>query len=180
MKELFCENPVGVYVVLGVAGVVLAGLWIKSRQSKYLKLLLIPAVLAGGTVLLDALVETDREALQRAAREIAADFQAGNIDVAVGYVAESYTGFGDNRDALIARARSELKRLDIRTVNLTNFQVHIEGMNAEMAVTSTIHLQGGQEGTYAFRWKLQWARLPEGWRIVHVAMPQQVLPGFEQ
>lgn len=179
MKELFCEDPLAVYVVLSVAAVVLAGLWLTRREGKYLKLLLVPIVLAGGTALLDHFVETDREALERAAREIAADFQAGSIDVGLGYLAPSYTGFGGDRDAVVAMARSRLERMDIRKVNLTNFEIHTAGKRAEMKVTSTLHVEGDQPGMYPpLRWHVQWEKLPEGWRIVHVAPPQQVVPGF--
>lgn len=179
MKELFCEDPLMVYIVLGVAAVVLAGLWLTRREGRYLTFLLVPVVLAGGTALLDYFVETDREALERAAREIAADFQVGSIDVALGYVAASYTGFGGDRDDLIAMARSQLNRLDIRKVNLTNFEIHPAGKRAEMKVTSTLHVEGDQPGMYPpLRWHVQWEKCPEVWRIVHVSPPQQVVPGF--
>jgi len=71
MSETFFENPLYVYIALGLVEVVLLGIWFERRAPGAARAMIVPPVLAGVVALMAHWVVTDREQIQTASQDIA-------------------------------------------------------------------------------------------------------------
>jgi hypothetical protein len=178
MKYLV-DDPTGVYVILAAAELILLVLWWHRRTAKLRLALLGPVVLGGAVFALDLFVQTDREQLLAAARDIAQAAKVGDVETAATYLDENYTGFGGSKEKILARTKTLQTRYTIETVKLTDFNMTLSNRQAQMNVTSVIHFGAGTSiGMTSLRWTLQWIEREDGWRISNIEEPQTAVPGF--
>ncbi len=176
LARLFFENPLYVYVALAFVELVLAVIWHERRTRKLAEMLIIPPLLAVLVFVVSWRVVTDRERIISAAEEIALDVQAGKLDAARRYLAEEYNGFGHDRDGALAAAARAQGTYGIEKVRLTKMNVEMDDHAATMEVTTIVTIASA--GPVSILWKVDWAKKPAGWRIVHVQTPDTTLGFF--
>lgn len=179
-QYLLLEEPSWVVAGLVVVELALAGFWLRRRTRPAAVAMGVVPLLAGGILLLAALITTDRETLQQALQRIAEDYQNERLDAVANCFDDNYEGFGGNKSSLLLLAKQTREAHAIRSVRLTRIQCHVEGQRAETRVTSLIRVDptlGGE--TCALAWTIDWVRRDAGWRIRHVEEPRTVVPGWE-
>jgi len=176
LETTFFESPFYVFVTLGFLELALAAVWYERRGRRLLAALAGPPVLAGVVALVAAVVQTDREQIVAALREIAADVEAGRIDAVRTYLDEDYSGHGMTRQGALDLAGDAVERYGVRSLKLTGVSVAVSGDSAEGRVTTLIAARGSLLGDrpVPYTWDLRWRKRPTGWRIVQADL---ILPG---
>jgi hypothetical protein len=175
IKTALLEEPFYIYVALGFAELVLAAIWRERRGRRWALALLVPPVLAGMVFAVEAAVETDREQITRALREIAADAEAGSTAAGARYLDDAYDGFGGSREGVVSHAERTLRSFEIAHVGFVNLRVDVDGRRARTTFSSIIGFRsrgGGAEGKTSLVWDIQWVRREQGWRIIEIARPE--------
>jgi hypothetical protein len=174
MKELLFENPLPLYVALGLVEIVIAGLWYRGKTRRLAVALLIPPLLAGAVLAMDLLVETDREKLQKALREIAADVERGDLRGVSKYLADDYYGYGNSREGVVQAGEQSWRSHGIRGVGLTGVQIEVHDNQAKVQARTivTYNAPGFGEGRVAMDWTVYWGIRDGQWRIVNVEDPR--------
>jgi hypothetical protein len=90
MPDWLVEGDVTVLTLLALAGVVSAALWWQSRKRAFGIAAIVIAFLAMTIVLVDRVVESDREQIQRKIGEIAAAISNQNLDAAFAHVSADF------------------------------------------------------------------------------------------
>lgn len=119
MLQRLVENRSSVYLLLGVAAIIVGTLWVRTRERRY-------AYGIGGVAGLFALFffinllrsETDGEQIERKVKEMAAAVQARNLDGAFQHVSDQFHRGTIDKAALHAFAKNVIDRGE-----LTDFQV---------------------------------------------------------
>jgi len=119
------------------------------------------------------LVETDRERIDRAVREIAAGAEAGDFAPAGRYLADRCRMPlpGDRpvgKDALLAAGREAVRKYGVRAVAPSGVETAVEGAAATSTLTTRVTAGSGR--TLTLSWRLTWAETADGWRIVEVEL----------
>ncbi|MBI5726049.1 MAG: hypothetical protein HZA50_18965 [Planctomycetes bacterium] len=168
-RNLF-ENPVYIYVFLGVCGLALLAVWHERRDKKFLKWLAVPAGLAGAVWLVSALVVTDREEIHAAMKAMAKDAAAGRSDAFNRHLADDFAAYfeGARIDKKIAISIVEARRegLNISGVAIADFDAIISADTADTPVTTKIVYGGSgqKQGSMIFiSWQFRWAKRQDGW-----------------
>jgi hypothetical protein len=103
------EGRTSVYVVLAALVVFLLLAWWQMRKRWLLAGVVFAAALIGLYVLLDTLVETDREQIVRKLKEMVAAVNAHNLDAAFVHISEQFrTAGGTTKNGLRAVAQTHL------------------------------------------------------------------------
>ncbi len=171
VSRTFFENPVYLYVALGLAEVVLAIRWRERRTRRLALALLVPAVLAGCVFLLDYFVVTDREQIISASKEIARGFETGSMEAAEKYLDEKFGGFYRTKRNALDRGKRAIERYKLRLVKPMNVEVRVAGRRAEMSVTTVIEPGAGELAGQRFllSWTVHWVKVTvagkQVWRI---------------
>jgi hypothetical protein len=180
IKHALFDEPTSVYVVLGVAQLVLVAVWFyrRTRLSRYL--LPVPILLAGGVALLDAAIVTDREQIVQRVEAMRDDFVAGRLDKAGEYIDESYIGYrGGDKGEVVDAIQSEQRIRQVESISVSSMDITVSGRAATMDVTTTIRMDGGQfGGSIPLKWRLHWVKRDGVWRISGAEEPQTGFSGL--
>lgn len=175
MSHHLFEDPLYIYILLGIAEIALAWTWYVRRTRQWLLALLPAPVLAAAVALTAHLVVTDAEKIASALEEIAAGVEQGDLAPAELYVDVDCRSPGRggrivDKAELLGRARREMDRWKISAARPGSVRTEVAGANATTTLGTRITFSGGQLGGQVFDigWRLQWARRPAGWRIVRV------------
>ena len=168
------ENPVYIYVGLGIVETALGAAWY-SRRSRRAALALLPApVLALAVALTAAWVQTDQEKIAAAMKATAAGLEQRDLSAAEVYVDRECLSPGrgerliDKRE-LIQIARRAIDQYSVRGIHVYGVETEVAGANATTHLQTRITFGGGFGGRgFRMGWRLQWARRAAGWRIVRV------------
>ena len=179
MRELLFENPLLLYVALALAEIVIAGLWYRGRTRRLAVALAIPPLLAGALFVLDLLVETPREKLQKAVRQIAADVERGDIRAACGWLTEDCGGYFGSRQNAIDVGERDWRDYGIRKVELSQLDVKlppdrkptIAVVHARSAIECQLPMFGVQK--VALDWTIHWSFRGGEWRITYIDEPKR-------
>jgi len=146
LQEIFLEGPLGVYLALIFAEVVLAGWWYESRRGGAKLAMLVPPILAVMVLGVSTLIVTDRQEILRAAKTIARQAEAGRLE-----------------------ALEQVYR-----VRFTRLQVQVEGGEAAMHAATVVEFGDARfgSGRTGVIFEVRWIRRPGGWRIIHVRPPR--------
>ena len=166
------EQPVWLYVALVVAEGVVGFGWLLSRSRRWARAAIVPAAVALVVVLLGVLVQTDREKIAAALKDIAAKAQAGDFAGAGGYLDATCQcpvpgGGSVGRKELIDRGQWAIRTFSVQMVRAQQIRTTIDGDSADtrLAVWTT-----SDAGFRAMTWQVKWARRGDGWRIVEVRL----------
>lgn len=178
MKELLFENPLPLYVALGVAELVIVGLWYRARTRRLAVALAVPVVLAFVLAATAALVETDREKLQRVLVAIAAHVEKGDFDSVRPHLAEDFHGEYLSRDAALEAGRNAWREFGVRKTSISGVRVHMDESlpKAEFRTHIGYNFPGLGQGTQAIDWTVYWGRRDGQWKIVRVEKPRLAPP----
>jgi len=174
LQEIFLEGPLGVYLALIFAEVVLAGWWYESRRGGAKLAMLVPPILAVMVLGVSTLIVTDRQEILRAAKTIARQAEAGRLEALEELLDDDYAGFGNDKAGAIAVAKSALRNDQVYRVRFTRLQVQVEGGEAAMHAATVVEFGDARfgSGRTGVIFEVRWIRRPGGWRIIHVRPPR--------
>jgi len=166
------EQPAWLYVALAVAEGVIGFGWLLSRRRRWARAAVVPPAVAVVVILLGIFVQTNRERIASALKDIAAKAQKGDFAPAGGYLDPACQcpvpgGGSVGRDGLISRGQWAIKTFSVRMVRAQQIRTTIDGDSAdtELAVWTT-----SDAGFRSLTWQVKWVRRREGWRIVEVKL----------
>jgi hypothetical protein len=171
IKRALFEEPLYLYISLGLAELIIAIIWYERRTGKLAVALVIPVVLAACVFAMDCLVVTDREEIIAASAEIARDLKAGSLGAAEKYLHEHFTGFHGTKQDALSEGRRALKQHNARLVQVADMELVLAGRHAEMYVTVVFQPGAGvlSGQRFSVRWLLRWVKVTEAdkqvWRI---------------
>lgn len=108
MSTWFTEHPTTVYLILGSLGIVFLVAVVVTGRIKFSIGAGVVVVLALGVWLLDYLVETDGEKIERATLALAEAAETGDIDRLAACISPEFNIDGMDRDELLRLARHQL------------------------------------------------------------------------
>ena len=174
MSETFFENPVYVYISLGLAELVLAAIWHERRSRRVAWMMLIPLVLAIGVAVVEHLVVTDREQIIAAAGEMADAVEADQPDRIAEHIDDDFScrapllSLSITKADVVALAKTKILTHDITSVKLAKMDVEVAGRTANMHVVTMVRY-GGKEGAKTpLTWDVVWIKRQSGWRVLEV------------
>ena len=173
LKGLLFEDPLKLYLVLGVVEVALVAFWYSRRTAGWALSLLGPVAVGGAVAVTAALVVTDRERITSALEAIAAAAEARDLLSAAGHLDPGCEGVRPGgrpltREELIVVGQAALARHPIARIRAGDVDTQIAGANATTTLRTRVTFTTGEQ--FTLRWKVQWARRPAGWRIVAVEL----------
>jgi len=180
----FLEQPLYVYLTLAFAEIALAAWWYETRRRKVLYLLAVPVLLAGGVFAVSRAVRTDREMILAAAREIAADVQAGRTDALDKHLTDDFTGVYRgmvyDKPGAMALALAERGRYRVKGIDVASAEVELFGREATMTVRTRMRLHSAELAAGVnvnVTFELEWLKSNGVWKIRRAGEPRTA-PGF--
>lgn len=99
MFDWLFEGRLTVYLALAVTGLIVLGLWVRDRRRGWLIAAAVVAAAIGLYALLDYLVETRREQIERKLTVMAAAVKKKDVETIVAHLAAGFTYAGMDRTA---------------------------------------------------------------------------------
>ena len=187
LKRALFEDPLTIYVGLGMIEIVLLAVWRRYMTPRRLLALAGPLLLAGGVFLVERMVVTDAELIVTALEEIAESASAdspdmvpirtyvdGNIRVDI----RPWVSGTLNRDKALKEWQNLLDDHNVVSVVISGVDVEVNGDSARAKFTTNITWRNSRKGpevTSQFKWTVDWVRRAGGWRIIGVDPPTQGL-----
>jgi hypothetical protein len=130
MSTWFTEFHVWPYFLLGVVAIFSASGFFVTRRTKYLSGVPIAILLGFGVWLIDYLVETDREQVERKTLELAKDAEKGDMDKFMELISKEFAGGTfSSRESLHAEVRKFLPPGQSRKIEFWNLDVKFAAGN---------------------------------------------------
>ena len=142
--------------------------------------LAIPVVVGLVVGLTAAVVETDRERMIASLERLAADLEAGNVDVLAETLDEKivvdlgeYGGRSLDKALAIKAAEKALDEYQVTRIRLTNETVEM-GPRPVMEVTTVVvsDIPGIGGRPMPLRWRIHWIQRDGEWRILEIERPR--------
>jgi hypothetical protein len=169
--RVFLESPalLGLLSFLAFATVLLA----RRRMERSGRTWSLPAALAGIALLfvVQALVETRREAVGRRVDALIAAVERNDLDALGRLLSPAHSSEGMDREAMLAFIGARLERLAIYDTRVGRREIRVDGDRAvvEMLATATVRVDGAAGERHTGRWRIGLARESGEWRIVSIA-----------
>ncbi len=186
IKGLLLEDPRALWIALGIAEIIVLVVWRRRRgRAALIALFVLPAVgvLLG---LLDAAVETDREAVRRSIRMIGRAARSNNGQAVLERISPDYASGPYRKKDLAALVTFGLPQVTVRTPFPA--KVTMEGDRAEVRHTYRIDSRSGVQFQIhdSVTWEAVFAEDDDGeWRLRQVLMvepfqdrPEKYTPRF--
>ncbi len=170
IEETFFEDPLYVYIALGLLELVFLSGWHYTRSGTWGRLAVIPILLAGATFAVSRMVVTERERIIIAAEEIADDLTTGRTEAVEKYLHENFTSrrWPDRARALSA-ARRAIEDYGVSRVKVFRIKVEVSDGRAKSAAGTVIEYDTRfGAGKSALDWRINWIRTDSGWKILEV------------
>ena len=175
VKETLFEDPFYLYVLLAIAAVVCLGVWRSRRKAKWLLMIGVLVLLAGGFYFLERAIVTDRERIWAALDAMAAAAEKHDVDTLTGYLDDNYRGWRLGKITAVAAAKLALRRWQIHKVKfMERPKVAVSGDSADSTVRVVFHYDGQKR--HPMGWEVEWVRRPDGWRVRHATPLDNPLP----
>ncbi len=184
IKSLLFDDPTLVCVVAGIVFLVLAWVylaavrrgWAGEAPSKRLRSILLSGLIAmpflgGMVVVLDVLIESDREQIVRISREIAEDVETGDLQAILPHLDSDFQarwrGKPLSRDEVTEAIQAERESNSISGIKIGDVKLDISGQRAKMFVTTTMQVKAEMtiNVPLTLTWDMQWVKRPDGWKI---------------
>ncbi len=123
MFDWLFEGQAAVYVLLAVVAILLLGFWWQYRKRALLALAAAVGFLMLGYYLLDVLVETDREQIQRKVAEMGVGLRERKLDTVFQHISESFRYETRDKQAMRKAAEEAMNRLNVREAQLWEIQI---------------------------------------------------------
>jgi hypothetical protein len=177
MKELLFEDPMPIYVVLGILEIIMAAVWYRGRVKRVAIALAVPPLLAGVFLAMDVLVVTDREKLDLSLREIATDLQRGDIQAATQFLSDDFGGYYNSPKGAAEACEKAMRMYGIKKVSVSDVRTELynESMAKVQARTFVdFDVPGFGQGRQAIDWTIHWALRNGQWKIIEVDEPKML------
>jgi hypothetical protein len=169
------EGRLAVYLSLLAFAVVCLVAWQRTRRGVAVIAIGIVLILAGLYFMLDRLVETDREQIERKLLDMAANVQTQNVAAIFSHVSEDFRGGSGAKERFRQFAESHLQRGDVTSVAVRDIEfpedfrspIQIPGRQAEGARFSfRVNTHGGIAEGWQALGQARFVRDPDGqWRL---------------
>ncbi len=179
IRTALFEDPVWLLGLLWACEMVALLLWRKRRTRGLRRAVIALPVVMAIVALLAWVVVTDREQIERACGEIAADVTAGNADVLGSYLADDclvdlrpLRGRSLGGAEIVADIERHIRVSQIEAVKLTRMSVDVDGDTAHSEVTAivTSNMPDVMGRSFPLSWDVEWVKEPAGWRIHRVKL----------
>lgn len=147
---------------------VLVFLWHRRRDATSLRRVWIGLIAAIGALALSILVLTPTERITRRCHELAQYAQNEDLDLLGELLAEDFRAGEFDRDQLLARAETTLKRFDIHHIKLRTFDVTFDSDDRATATFNAVcRIRGMQSvsGIIVSRWRLTFIPRGDDWLL---------------
>lgn len=179
LRRVLLETPIYACIFLGLVELAIVALFLARRTKRLAMLLVVPAVLAGLVLTAAAMIETDREQIFSAIREICADLEAGQTGAMEQYLADDFVGVFQRgkltKSTAVQVARMQVGMHGIERIRLRRINVQVEGGEAQMALSTLMIMEqaelGRATGAYV-KFDLTWTKTPAGWRLKYCQEPR--------
>ena len=189
LKRALFEDPLTIYVGLGMIEIVLLAVWRRYMTPRRLLALAGPLLLAGGVFLVERMVVTDAELIVAALEEIAESTSAdppdlGPIgtyldrDVKVDITIMPWVTGTLDRDKALKTWPSLLSTFNVVSTVIRNVEVEVNGDSARARFATDVTWRNTKKGAELgsqLNWTINWIRRDGGWRIIGVDPPTQGL-----
>lgn len=144
-------------------------LWhaLRTAQKQPKKFALACLILGLVPLIIDQLVETDREQVTTALNDLAAAVKNGDVEKTIGYLA----GGDALGEATIARVKSEMGRITVSRLKIKDVRVTVGGDTANNEFRANGSLDYGQDmrgQPFATKWILKWNRVAGKWKVAGI------------
>ena len=166
------EHPLWLYVVCVVAEAVIGFGWVLSRRRVWARAAIVPAAAVLLVAGLSIAIETDREKISAALKDIAAKAQANDFAGIGAHLDTSCrlpTGGGGplGKGELLDRCQSVVTAYSVRMVHARGIRTTFDGDAAETELDVFIVSDAGLQ---ILKWRVKWARRGDAWRIIEVEL----------
>lgn len=190
IKHTLFEDPLILYLILGVAQITMIWLWRARRQSdqpgqgKWLLGLIAPVLLAGAVFTVERLVVTDREQIEINMREIGRLIQSGKVEGVVAYLDDriqvKLPQLGTNtesREVAINVGKQFVAQNPLGKLSFVNAKIEPANRRANVTVATVVEFTGGdmKGQKCGIRWILHWINKDGRW-LINEAEAQPVKP----
>lgn len=122
MFDWLFEGRLTVYLVLAIAASALVALWIRDRRKIWLGGAAFLAILAGLYLLLDRVVETRHEQIERKLQHMAAGVRTRNVDAIFNHISDRFRFQGMNKSTFRAYVERAMKNRGVDDLIIWNVQ----------------------------------------------------------
>ncbi len=178
LARTFLEEPWAVYLLLGIAEIVLAIIWYERRTRRCAFLLAVPPSLAVAVFAIATLVVTDREQIIAAADQICSEISRGDFDAVGSRLDDDFSGYWLDKQAALVAGKAAAGEFGIAGVSITQKEVTVAGRNATMQAMTVItfrHPGETREQRTALVWDIGWVKRDGKWLIRTVQEPRAAL-----
>lgn len=168
MPVWLVENPTPVYVILGLAAIVLAYVWWARQENK---VLIAVAVVIGLMVLvklLDVLIVTDQEQVVLAVQDMAGSVQKKDVNRIFGLISEKFHAFGIDKAGFRKWVERRIHDADVTGLKVWDFEPTKEAPQPnQRSILFLVKAEGHEQaGRTFFRCKATFVRDADGqWRL---------------
>ncbi len=172
LKSALFENPLYIYILLGVTELVLLIIWRMKRTRRAGVHAAIPIILTAAVFLTSWLVVTDREQIMGISAEIAHALQLRDVQTVRKHISADFAGpyLNSNLDADLTTATSKLDQMGVKEIKLKCLSLDITDHKAIMHIKTWFH-NAKMPIPIVVEWDVQW-RKGQSWKICTLSEPQ--------
>ena len=163
MQRILFESPVTVYLMAGLAELITAAVWQRTRARRARVMLIVWPALAVGVGILAAAVTTDREKVEATWQRLTKAVNSGDAQGVMACIAEDFSADGMGKDELgeqVERAAQVLRPDEIQF--LGHRIERLDDRSAEITITA---IYRGVRGAGRTRWSITFGPAADGaWR----------------
>ncbi len=179
-KTIFFENPWPVYVVLGLAELVLLFLWRSRRTSKSAIRLLYPLAAASAVFAVATLVVTLREELVLTLKQLKQDASALDVEAVAVHFGEDFRlasrGRRVDRTQAVIVCKRAIQKYGVSQVDFLDTRVETDGPVGKVELITQIWIKSDfTEKAPTMKWTFHWRHGPDGWKVIRIDQPELAL-----
>lgn len=168
LQRVFLESSfwLSVFSFILLAATLLLRQRLPAARAKYaLPVVLLVIVLL---FVVQAIVVTQRERIRDRLDALIAAVAVKDADAISQAIGQGYNSESMNREDVLAFVNAAIGTFDVYDTRIRRCGVTVEGGRAEMKLTAeaTVRTHGGPGEPHVGRWRIGWAREPDGWKIV--------------
>jgi hypothetical protein len=164
LKHVLFEDPLLAYIVMAIATLITAAMWYRTRSRRSRILLAVWPLVAVAVGLLAALVETDREKVDRTWRQVDAAIVARDDIAAMRNIAEDFSA--DGFDKVELRKLAQFCNTALRPDEITTWFFTIKEIDGRSARATVAVFYNGSVHPFRTDWELTFTPQRDGeWRI---------------
>jgi hypothetical protein len=169
MKHFLLEGTIPLLGVVVVTVIALGIVW-SQRQTPGMRRAFVASIVVGLLLLLvNRLVETDREAIERMVRQLAVAVESNDMASVAAHLDDAYAAEGFSKDEIVPLIEITLKRVDVSQARLSRFEFDVNGDQASIEFDAFCRLRSNNfEQPVLSRWALDVARVDDGWRVTAI------------